>query len=515
LGGHLTQVQDNMGGTVTRSYDGLDRLLSETSPQETVNYTYDAAGRRLTMQAASQAQVTYAYDDADRLIGITQGGTNVTFGYDDANRRTFAILPSGITATYDWDAASQLTGITYNSGATTLGTLTYSYDQAGRITARNGALFQSVLPAAVTGATYDLANRLTARTVAGVTFSPTWDANGNLTSDGIRSYTWDARNRLSSITGVATFVYDAIGRRQTATRGGTATSFLYDGWDVVQEQQGGSPSADLVLGAGVDERFSRNGATFLADALGTTVALANTGSVQTSYGYDPYGVAQVTGTSSDNPFQFTGRENDGTGLYYYRNRYYNPAWGRFVSEDPIGLGGGDINLYRYVANNPVQFNDPSGNFGFLIPLIPAIMDGLAAGSAYLACRYAGGCQFPGSGSGSGSSGATPSDPKASPPPCPASDFVMCSNSSDSGDNKKSNLGDNKSSEKWQNQMEQRGWTPQQIDDAIAKGERFPAPNNINPENGATRYVNPDTGRSVVVDNKTGAVIHVGGDGFKY
>jgi RHS repeat-associated protein len=109
---------------------------------------------------------------------------------------------------------------------------------------------------------------------------------------------------------------------------------------VVQEQQGSSPSADLLIGLDVDERFSHSGAAFLTDALGSTAALANSGAVQTSYGYDPYGAAQVTGTASDNTFQFAGRENDGTGLLNYRNRYYNPAWGRFVSEDPIGLAGG-------------------------------------------------------------------------------------------------------------------------------------------------------------------------------
>jgi RHS repeat-associated protein len=155
-------------------------------------------------------------------------------------------------------------------------------------------------------------------------------------------------------------VYDGFGRRQTATRDGTTASFLYDVWDVVQEQQGGNPSADLILGLGVDERLSRSGAIFLTDALGSTAALVNSGVVQTSYGYDPYGVAQVTGISSDNSFQYTGRENDGTGLLNYRNRYYNPSWGRFISEDPIGLAGGDVNLHRYASNNPIQLRDPSG-----------------------------------------------------------------------------------------------------------------------------------------------------------
>jgi len=224
---------------------------------------------------------------------------------------------------------------------------------------RGGTLFQSVLPAGVTSASYDPANRLMARTAAGVTASPTWDANGNLTSDGVRSYAWDARNRLTAIAGVASFVYDALGRRQTAIRGGTATSFLYDGWDVAQEQQGGTPSADLLLGLGVDERFARNGVTFLTDAQGSTMALATSGSVQTSYGYDPYGVSQATGVGSDNPYQYTGRENDGSGLLHYRGRYYNPAWARFVSEDPIGLRGG-INVYAYVASNPMGLVDPMG-----------------------------------------------------------------------------------------------------------------------------------------------------------
>jgi YD repeat-containing protein len=203
LGGRLTQVQDSAGGTITRAYDGLDRIASETTPQGTVSYTYDAAGRRLTMQAASQAQVSYTYDNADRLTGISQGSTSLSFGYDAAGRRISATLPGGIAATYTWDAASQLTGITYASGTTTLGTVTYGYDLAGRVVARGGTLFQSVLPAAVTSASYDLANRLTARTAAGVTTTPTWDANGNLTSDGVRSYTWDARNRMTAIPAAA------------------------------------------------------------------------------------------------------------------------------------------------------------------------------------------------------------------------------------------------------------------------------------------------------------------------
>jgi hypothetical protein len=77
------------------------------------------------------------------------------------------------------------------------------------------------------------------------------------------------------------------------------------------------------------------------------------------------------------------------------------------------------------------------------------------------------------------------------------------------------FGTGKSAQKWQNQMSQRGWTMNQIDDAIQNGQSFSAPNNLNPANGATRYVSSQTGRSVVIDNSTGQVIRVGGSGFVY
>jgi len=77
------------------------------------------------------------------------------------------------------------------------------------------------------------------------------------------------------------------------------------------------------------------------------------------------------------------------------------------------------------------------------------------------------------------------------------------------------LGGNHSAHQWANKMTQRGWTPQQINEAMANGQRFPATNNVNLGNPATRYVHPTTGRSVVVDDVTMEVIHVGGDGFLY
>jgi len=106
-------------------------------------------------------------------------------------------------------------------------------------------------------------------------------------------------------------------------------------------------------------------ASYLIDGLGSTVALTSaTGAVSTEYTYEPFGKSQFLGPPTSNPFQFTGRENDGTGLYYYRARYYDPSRARFITPDPIRLAGGDVNLYGYVRNDPVNWVDPWGIFRY-------------------------------------------------------------------------------------------------------------------------------------------------------
>jgi RHS repeat-associated protein len=363
LGERLTQVIDSVGGTVTRAYDGLDRLTSETSAQGTVTYTYDAANRLTSLQAPGQGLINYGYDNGDRLTSITQGTSSIVFAYDNASRRTSGTTPSGSWA-YTYDVASQLTQIAYTGwpGAS-LGTLTYTYGLDGSVTSRSGTLFTSVLPAAVTSVAYNAANRLTSRVTSSGTQSPTWDANGSMTSDGLNAYTWDARNRLTTIGSLASFVYDAFGRRVIVTKSGVAPiGYLYSGDNVIQEQVNGGILALMLTGPGLDERYVRAGELVFTDLLGSTVALSNGSSIQTSYAYDPYGVTSYAGATTYNTYEFTGRENDGTtaGLMFYRARYYNPAWGRFVSEDPIGvLGGG--NLYGYVGQQPTGWVDPSGH----------------------------------------------------------------------------------------------------------------------------------------------------------
>ena len=325
-----------------------------------VLHTAAFAGRRSAMTVQGQPTVSYTYDTANRLTQINQGTTVVNFAYDAANRRTALTLPNGVTVAYGYDQDSRVTGITYTAGSTALGNLTYGYDAASRHTQMGGSFAQTNLPQPVTAASYDAGNEL----LQWGSTNLAYDSNGNLVNDGLNQYTWNARNQLVSMSGstTAAFQYDAYGRRSSKTVGSVSTGFLYDVINVAQELSGTTPTAN-VLSGGVDEIFMRADSTgaysFLADGLGSTLALADaTGALQTQYTYEPFGNTTIAGSSS-NSLQYTGRENDGTGLYYYRVRYYNPAIGRFISEDPIGFLGG-INEYVYVDDDPMDFIDPFG-----------------------------------------------------------------------------------------------------------------------------------------------------------
>ena len=140
--------------------------------------------------------------------------------------------------------------------------------------------------------------------------------------------------------------------------------------DIVQEIENGTVTVNYIRTLNIDEPLARiksDGTVryYQQDALGSVIGLTTeSGQLTTSYSYDPYGNVTISGEASDNPFQYTGRENDGTGLYYYRARYYSPELQRFISEDPIGFNGG-INFYRYVGNGPTRYIDPLGLLNIL------------------------------------------------------------------------------------------------------------------------------------------------------
>jgi len=370
-GDRLTQIVDSVSGTIARTYDGLDCLRQETTPQGTVSYTCDAAGRRTSMSVTGQPTVTYTWDPANRLTQVQQAagvlnGNSVqtlTLQYDSGDRLIKLTLGNGVSASYSYDSANHVLGVTYTqSNGTIIGNVTYTYDGAGQRISVGGSLANVTRPTAPMTGVYNTENRLTQLNGAAITY----DGDGNTLSSGGNTFAWDARGRLSGISGgvAASFAYDTLGRRTAKTINGVTTGFLYDGLTFVQEQgASGTPTA-AILAIGIDGILARMTAagisTPLTDVLGSVIAETNSAqSVATTFSYDPYGNTTQTGASTGNTQQYTARENDGSGLYYYRARYYSPASSRFISEDPAGFAGG-TNFYSYVEDNPMMWTDPLG-----------------------------------------------------------------------------------------------------------------------------------------------------------
>ncbi|NKE62563.1 RHS repeat-associated core domain-containing protein [Lentzea sp. PSKA42] len=356
LGDREKSVVDTAVGNSSNDYDGLDRIKQEVTPHGTVSYGYDTAAgvRDRTVTLAGRPVTRHLQDAAGGLQEIQQGGTAASVVTRDRAGRVDRVgaTGNGVGQTYTYDDAGNVKSITYKAGTTVLGDLKYDYDALGLPIKVSGTWSRTMLPEPFGPAVYDKANRATS--VGGVALQ--YDADGNLLSDGTATYTWNARGQLATVAKpgqAASFSYAADGRRLGRTVAGVTTNYLYDGANPVQEKVNGQVAGNMTSD-GVDGHHLRDGKRFLTDALGSTVGLVDQAGAGAAYTYEPFGR-----TYGGTGFAYTGREDDGTGLYYYRARYYSPVLQRFLSEDPIGIAGG-LNLYGYVDNGPTTQTDPTG-----------------------------------------------------------------------------------------------------------------------------------------------------------
>jgi RHS repeat-associated protein len=174
-------------------------------------------------------------------------------------------------------------------------------------------------------------------------------------------YTYDLFNKRIGVT------VDADG-----AGGGAAVDrwTVYDGDNAYADfDDGGSLETRYLYGTAIDQLLARvdvsadSIAWYLTDHLGSVRDIVGTtGAVLDHIEYDSFGnVLAESNPGAGDRFKYTGREwDDAVDLYFYRARYYDPAIGRFISEDPVGFGGGDANIYRYVGNGVMSATDPSG-----------------------------------------------------------------------------------------------------------------------------------------------------------
>jgi RHS repeat-associated protein len=316
-------------------------------------YGYDGYGSRNALTETLSGLPTlgygYQYDGLNRLIQVDNGtaGQRENYGYDALGNRVQKQIgnPVATTTAYKYDAANQLTEIHQSSLA---GTLLEAdlYDGSG--------------------------NRIKQCAGTGVTRP----SNASCTGSSQATQGWNSFGQLSEYAGTVTasYEYDDQGRRIQKTEGAATTHILYDGADIHGEYATPSalPTAVYTFAQGIDKPLSRiTGTTSLPgataryyheDGLGSLIA--TTGQTMTptpdltTQRFNAWG-SKLAGSGTVPTFGYTGREPDITGLMYYRARYYDPAFGRFASRDPIGLLGG-VNRYGYVDGSPTNWIDPSG-----------------------------------------------------------------------------------------------------------------------------------------------------------
>lgn len=381
---NLTVKIDRRGRRTERAYDDLNRLSTERWLDGGGNffqYAYDKSSNLLSA-ADFFSTLTYIYDQRDRVTSVEN------FPSQQA--------PPHVLLSYTYDAkgnvlsvADTINGAAADHSRAALVDEAFTYDD-------NGNRVSSSLHG--TGYQRGPGNRL----LSDGTYNYQYDDEGNvirrteIATGNYRTFLYDHRNRLllvrdidaaNTILTQSAYLYDVLNRRIFHSEDSNlhvpgerlVEHFVYDRDDVLLDfvdPDGTGQSFPLkpvlarryLHGPMVDQVFAQDSGSgnilwYLADHLGSTRDLVNnSGTIQNHVVYDSFGrVVSQSNAAASSRYLFAGREFDPQlGIYYYRARYYDPAMGRFLSEDPIGFSSGDPNPYRYVGNNPVSLTDPLG-----------------------------------------------------------------------------------------------------------------------------------------------------------
>ena len=356
---------------------GALKLQQETPPLagSAITYAYDALGRLSSRTVTGAGAESFGYDMIGRLTSHTNDLGAFTLAYlGQTGQIASRSLPSPSTLSTSWGylpntgdrrlASIDNTGLAsgqysnFNFTTTPENFITGVAESSDAATVYPPTLSQT--------ASYNNLNQLT--NLSGQAL--TWDADGNLLSDGTRNYAWDAENRLVSISyaggGTTSLVYDGLGRRTAITsKAGVTTTYLWCGSRICQARNSSNATIREYYAEG--EYLPGSPAQTLyygPDQLGTVRRVFASATSAPAYAYDPYGQPlQATAPLTD--FNYAGTfYNADSGLYLTRYRAYDPAAGRWLSRDPFGEGG-DLaaNLYPYVGGDPISGCVPRSGVG--------------------------------------------------------------------------------------------------------------------------------------------------------
>jgi len=384
---YFARVTSMTDGTGTTQYSyvpvgslGALELAQESSPlpNSAISYGYDALGRLSSRTVTGAGPETFGYDAIGRLTSHASDLGAFTLGYLGQTRQIISrqLVNSTLATTWSYLPNSgdrRLAGIN-NTGLSSGQYSNFSYTTnvenfVTGITESSDAA--TVYPSpGVQAASYNALNQLTNTNGQPLSF----DANGNLLSDGQRNYSWDAENRLVGISypgqsGKQTaFSYDGASRRtaisSTPTGGGTAVTASYL-WCGAQICQGRNADGTTTIEYESEGEFvpGSPGQPYYygIDQIGSVRRAFVSASSAPAFSYDPYGITLQTTTPATDFNYANMYYNTDSGLNLTQYRAYDPNAGRWLSRDPMGENGNaTLNLYAYVNGNPVTLIDLLG-----------------------------------------------------------------------------------------------------------------------------------------------------------
>jgi RHS repeat-associated protein len=307
-------------------------------------------------------EMTWSYDPADNRIVENNGTTAMPFYYNNLNQLT---RRGGAGQTLIQGIVNEGSKVEVNSQPAVVmslpGSSDYSFSRIIDVTAGS-----NTVNVKATDAANLVKNENWQFNIPAQQELLTYDTNGNMTSGGGRTYTWDSKNRLLSITyggNTYSFEYDGMDRRVTEKVNGTLTKrWIWDGLDLVEER-----NASNVLTQNFYKTGLRIGTTtylYTIDHLGSPREIidAAAGTVSARYTYDMWGKASTIGTPTvTTPIGFTGhyKHEASGGLIFALYRVYDASLARWISRDPLQIAeikeGG--NLYQYAQSSPVDYLD--------------------------------------------------------------------------------------------------------------------------------------------------------------
>jgi RHS repeat-associated protein len=380
----------NATTTNTFAYDSMDRLTSSVSRVAGValtnKYRYDVGGLATNLVYPDGKTVRYDFDADGRMTNVVDWAQHAyRITRDAAGRVTTLVYSNGISGVFGYDANHALTNWIY-SGTTGLPGRCITRDVIGLKTREDITSGPMSVPAADRRAvsTFNAADRLVAAQLTlgtnTVTENYLYDPCGALTnivrSTGTNDvYAYDLAGRMTAATAsnlsLVAF-YDALGNRVKTTVNGVTRLWVVDHTDplkrpLMETTTNGTPVRYYVWGAGrLLAAIDADGTTRYAhcDDQGSVVAFTSTnGAVLFTANYGPYGEPWGTTGTNVTPFGWLGGHGvfhaGGGSLYLTRYRAYDTTLKRFLSQDPLGLGGGP-NVYAYALGNPLSYIDPLG-----------------------------------------------------------------------------------------------------------------------------------------------------------